>query len=492
MPSDSTFSTSFIINYPTTDASNSSCGTTTITTAQSAPQRYPKQVVEEWWSPDPAPAPFQVWDVQATASAPRKKGTSAGAGPQFEGLSVGSELLVFYKRNHRGYEEGHRHQGEVIYQNVQDLLARFFIKVHYESSPISNWREWCIGITSDVFQDSRGQRATGSLHMPMFDYDGKNIKSILRKDVQLLQKKWGLGAATLFQTKKGFHVYFMTDVVNWKAYYEMLNEAKCCEGFKRCALNNGHGVLRVSAKYSTFDIKKDSVMLPEKAKALPARKIRKAHVIEALLDLGMRCGTHFASLCSKWAQYHEDETPWKQVAKTKKPTAKAELGDKYAFPPAAKAEFGGMKRPKLILKPRRPDQIEPPEDNPGMKKNYAQEQDLGRAFFYEPPGTHGTSATGANKATGVPGEFQAGRPYRYVEYKKMEQKYASIGAWQAEQHAEYNAARGVNATTQPTGQTPENPDVIKFDSLIGISVKETMNKIIKENFLSVQHKKDVI
>jgi hypothetical protein len=254
---------------------------------------------------------------------PKKKPTAAAD------ISLGAETLVFYKRGRvlGNYEASDlRNQGVILYQNVQDLLARFFISIHYNEGPVSNWRDWCIGVSSKTRKNNLEQLGALPLpmseHLPMFDFDGKNIKSLLRKEVRLLQQTWKLGPATLFRTKRGFHVYFMTDVVSWDAYRKMLGTVDCCKGFKRCALANGYGVLRVSAKYSTFDIKMDSIILPETPKPLPARKIRKAHVIEALIALGEKSGTHFASLYPGWAHYREDETPWKPPTKNMRTVGK--------------------------------------------------------------------------------------------------------------------------------------------------------------------------
>ena len=301
-------------------------------------------------------------------SATKKKAALHAAALEANGPALASELMVYYKRNQvpGRYEEGHHHNGETAYQNLQDLLARFFISVHYNAGPISNWREWCVGMTSFVTRDNLGRKLPENRHLPMFDYDGKNIKSIVRKDVQQLQKKWGLGPATLFQTKKGFHVYFMTDMVTWGAYQSMLSEVNCCAGFRKCAFDAGYAVLRVSAKYSTFDITLDSVMHPEIARDFPFRKTRKARIIEAILSLGERCGTHFASLCPEWAHYREDAVPWKQPTKSKRMDVKALIapggeaakkalkGPLYNFSPENNGESAGKPKSKMVLKPRAP------------------------------------------------------------------------------------------------------------------------------------------
>jgi len=363
-------------------------------------------------APMSVPAPDQYLSAR-----PKKAVPAYTPGPEAESLPLSSELLVFYKRNRApgNYEETHRHQGELRYQNFQDLLARFFITVHYNSGVIPNWREWCIGISSIIFPDRKafafanktGSRTPESMHMPMLDYDGKNIKSILRKDVQLLQERWNLGPATIFQTKKGFHVYFMTDAVSWDSYRDMLESVKCCKGFRRCAEKSGYAVLRVSAKYTAFDIKLDSVLPPEKTKTLPARKLRKAHIIEAILGAGQHCGTHIASLCPEWAHYREDESPWKPPSKSGKATTNKETPTEYLTPlpklltaPVIQPRpDAGRGKGKLILKPRKTGQIvvEPKTghdafaraiDHPYRSHTFREEYTADRPKFSVPANKH--------------------------------------------------------------------------------------------------------
>lgn len=212
------------------------------------------------------------------------------------------ELLAYYPRNSQaGYSRSVRYPGWLTYTNIQDLLARFFIGVHTEQGRVGNWREMCIGMTSFL--------PSGN-HMPMFDYDGRNIKTLIRKDVGMLQEKHGFGEAWLYRTRKGFHVYFPTDEVSLGTYYAALKSAHCCPGFQKATLEARVGaVLRVSAKYTDFDIAFEQT-IPSKHGELRRRK-RKAHVVEALLKLGQDCGTHFASKYPQWACYHEDVRAWR-------------------------------------------------------------------------------------------------------------------------------------------------------------------------------------
>jgi hypothetical protein len=230
-----------------------------------------------------------------------------------------SDMLVWYPRNSAGdgYNDNTAALEPIYHLNIQDLLARFFIQTHSQWGAIPNWRSNCIGITSFYF----GFKATahpGGAHMPIFDYDGKNVKTQIRKDVKALQKKWLLGDAWVYETRRGFHVYFFTDMVGRDDYWLMLEEAQCCKGFKRSARNRGYGILRVSAKYTDFDIKLLYVLATKDGKL--RRLGRKAHTIQALIGLGQECGTHFASMFPKWAHFQQDHKDWK--ASPKKATAK--------------------------------------------------------------------------------------------------------------------------------------------------------------------------
>lgn len=232
------------------------------------------------------------------------------------------DCLVYYPRSspEGPYRDNTVHVGFQRHANVHELLARFFLKVHFHQQRISNWRDLCIGITSHIQQ--RPWRApngqTIEAHMPMFDYDGKNIKTLIRRDVKKLQKEAGLGPAWVYRTKRGFHVYFFTDIVSKGEFLKMLDMVKCCKGFKASVKRHGRAVLRLSAKYTEFDIKFEYVLEPEQAGDMPRRKHQKAHVIEYLLRLGQECGTHFASLFPQWANFMEDPEPWKPAPRNRR------------------------------------------------------------------------------------------------------------------------------------------------------------------------------
>jgi hypothetical protein len=218
-----------------------------------------------------------------------------------------AEMLVHYPRTAKQGEEYEDHTvnpGWLNFHNVKDLLARFFVTIHANYGKVRNWRDLCIGITSI---DHKGGQ------MPMFDYDGKNIKTRVKKDVKQLQKEFGLGDATIYETRRGLHIYFFSDLVELEIYKAMLDSVECCKGFKTSFERNGYAVLRVSAKYTEFDILPYKVIVsPNRGRTRPGRK---AALVQELLRLGQECGTHFASTYPQWAQYKEDSTPWKTAGK---------------------------------------------------------------------------------------------------------------------------------------------------------------------------------
>ena len=173
----------------------------------------------------------------------------------------------------------------------------------------------------------------------MFDYDGKNIKTRVKKDVKQLQKQFGLGDASIYETRRGLHVYFFSDLVVNDQYAEMLNSVNCCKGFKNSYERNGFAVLRVSAKYTEFDILPYKVIIsPNRGSTRPGRK---AALIQELLRLGQECGTHLASLYPQWGHYQEDMTPWKAGGK-KRPGRRVKKVSKEEY--YKKQEFMKMKK----------------------------------------------------------------------------------------------------------------------------------------------------
>lgn len=215
------------------------------------------------------------------------------------------ERLIYYPRSviEKDYINHSIDMGLITYTNIRDLLARFFLQAYYRDHKVYNWRGYCIGITSEICNN------VDINHMPMFDYDGKNTKTLIRKDVKLLQKDFLLGPAHVFRTRRGFHVIFMCDEVPQYQYMNMLHVTKCCKGFQKISIRNKYGIIRISGKYTKFDIEPEYILEAKEKKLW--RKKRKAHLIEALYMLGQTCGTHFASMFPDWARFQEDQKPWK-------------------------------------------------------------------------------------------------------------------------------------------------------------------------------------
>ena len=223
------------------------------------------------------------------------------------------EKLVFYPRNasERSYAadlEG-RGPGFLRYTNVEDLLASFFLGASVGNQKKLNWRDMCIGISSESVNPNGLERG----HVPFLDYDGKHIKTTIRQDVKRLQEKYGVGPASVYRTKRGAHVYFLHDTLPEERLSSFIEDSNCCPGFKSASQRRRFAVLRVSAKYTEFDIALDQV-IPAIDNEL-RRKTRKGHLIESLLALGTASGTHFASLFPQWAHYREDQRPWKAQGK---------------------------------------------------------------------------------------------------------------------------------------------------------------------------------
>jgi len=222
----------------------------------------------------------------------------------------GAENLVFYPRDNKYSQDQSRIVGRMNYFNIQDLLARFFLTVRYHHVQVANWRTYCIGIVS-MSPDMP------HMHMPMFDYDTKARGPIL-KDIEKLQTEYSLGTAWVYRTKRGHHVYFPCDYLHWQHYQEALYRTNGCEEFKNYARNAGYSVLRVSAKYTKFDIELAYLVKP-KSQTIVKRPHRKGVLAQALLAMGTDTGTHLASLFPLQAHFQEDAAEW--VPKRKRSTA---------------------------------------------------------------------------------------------------------------------------------------------------------------------------
>lgn len=231
--------------------------------------------------------------------------------------------LVAYERKQKTKEayaiNNNIEVGTTSFYNIRELIAYFLVWVHTREKKIKNWRNYCVGITSHYYD----RRSDTYFHLPMFDYDGKDSLKKAMKDIGYLQNKHNLGNAHLFKTRNGIHVYFFSDGLSYGDYVNLLDRTSCCKGFKKNVKRRTYACLRISAKYTDFDIEPLSVV---KSKNQGDKKPAEHQaLVNAFVNLGMICNTHFASLFPQWAFYEEDVEPWKQLPVEKSLVDKTEL-----------------------------------------------------------------------------------------------------------------------------------------------------------------------
>jgi hypothetical protein len=222
--------------------------------------------------------------------------------------------LVYYPRNTLEYDNHNSMSpGHLPHYNIQDLLARFFLNCHYNISRMENWRDFCIGISSRF---GGSAKTVQTIHTPMFDYDGKNAKKKALEDIRRFQETSALGTAWVYSTRRGYHVYFFCDEMGWEKYKVLLQNSQCCSGFKKSTTKNREATLRVSAKYTDFDIALESVIAPKNSakRCIPGSRLQ---IVQGLINLGHACDTHFASLFPEWARFFEDLEPWTPIEREK-------------------------------------------------------------------------------------------------------------------------------------------------------------------------------
>lgn len=245
------------------------------------------------------------------------------------GASAVPKITLYgYHRQNQPYRSNNLWYFAAPLTNVRTMLAYFFLRAHYERK-ISNWRAQCIGVGSRIpNRYINGNHA----HMPMLDYDGKNIKRLVKKDVKEIQEKYSLGPAHLYRTKRGIHVYFPADIVSHETFGEILEHTQCCPGFRKAYGSQKSAILRVSAKYTKFDIRPLEILPGPKKE--PSRPHLVGLTALHLIQLGIDCGTHLASLYPQWARFREDTREWRPIP-IKPASAKAAtdtlLGAKVPF-----------------------------------------------------------------------------------------------------------------------------------------------------------------
>ena len=92
------------------------------------------------------------------------------------------------------------------------------------------------------------------------DYDITEITTIT-SDIKGLQKKYNLGNAYIFTTKKGYHVIFL-DLVSYEELCKILDNSCCDEHYKYVSRknNNRQWILRINPKKNNNHIRFYGVM----------------------------------------------------------------------------------------------------------------------------------------------------------------------------------------------------------------------------------------
>ena len=248
-----------------------------------------------------APSNDFYYDLEIGGFTPREGPVKSTATPKRRSEQM---YLVQYPRNNgSSRESGEFICGPISFTNARELLASFFLQSYYNYRKSKNWRKDCIGLFNAIITPEGEHR-----YIPMFDYDGKNMKRRIRQDVKTLQDEHNLGNAWVYKTRRGYHVYFFNDYTEWPAYLAMLDKTKCCKAFRNSTIAKGGATLRISAKYTSFDIKLEYV-LPS-ANNRNQRPGKVFYAIQQIISLGQECGTHVASLFPQWAHYQEDDSEW--------------------------------------------------------------------------------------------------------------------------------------------------------------------------------------
>jgi hypothetical protein len=91
------------------------------------------------------------------------------------------------------------------------------------------------------------------LHIPMLDYDNKNLQEVLT-DLHKLTFKYKLSTCYIYGTKKGFHAIFPFDIRSWDAVKSIVWDSKVDWRFKSFGDQYKRNFLRVAGKYKKQDI----------------------------------------------------------------------------------------------------------------------------------------------------------------------------------------------------------------------------------------------
>lgn len=99
-----------------------------------------------------------------------------------------------------------------------------------------------------VFQGGIGNRCANGQYIVFLDYDNTPY-NWLEDEIPYLQKRFGLGNAYVFQTKRGYHVIFL-EKMSLGRVIQVLNTSSCDKNYKDIPLLYGRKmwVLRMTSK----------------------------------------------------------------------------------------------------------------------------------------------------------------------------------------------------------------------------------------------------
>jgi hypothetical protein len=120
----------------------------------------------------------------------------------------------------------------------------------------------------------------GSQYVVFLDYD-YNDMLFIEREINDLQKRFNIGTAYVFTTKKGMHVYFL-DVMTYEECKEIIFASSCDKHYKTIATNNNvrSWVLRCSSKQD------NNIEFLKTIHRISTRKKSKPHM-NYLLSLGI-------------------------------------------------------------------------------------------------------------------------------------------------------------------------------------------------------------
>lgn len=116
--------------------------------------------------------------------------------------------------------------------------------LRYLSKKDIKQRTYAIGITSKIGEDR---------HIVILDYDTLNLQFVLY-DLKELCDFFNLSEYEIYETKKGFHVFFWYEDIPYSRLKMIINFSRCDESFKYISRFYEWKTVRCSGKYKIKDI----------------------------------------------------------------------------------------------------------------------------------------------------------------------------------------------------------------------------------------------